>query len=59
MDPEDISEFLLPPVQSGRARPITKAGVDSLKAAAEKTVTADINRRGSPLFYRVQAALAL
>lgn len=59
MDPEDVSEFLLSPVQSGRTRPIAKAGVDNLKAAAEKNLAADINRRGSPLFYRVEAALAI
>lgn len=56
---EDVSEFLLTPLMTDQPRRIPQAGVENLKAAAESILASDVNRRGSPLFYRVEAALAV
>jgi hypothetical protein len=59
MSHEDVSEFLLAPLVSGQPRPIQHRGLKNLKTTAERLLASDINLRGSPLFYRIEAALAL
>ncbi len=59
MHHDDVSGFLLSPVVAGEPRPIQKDGITNLKRVAETILASDISRRGSPLFYRIEAALAV
>ncbi len=59
MHHDDVSDFLLSPVVSEKSRLIHRDGITNLKRVAETILASDISRRGSPLFYRIEAALAV
>ena len=59
MKHDDVSSFLLSPLGAGRSRAIHMDGITNLGRAAEAILGSDVGRRGSPLFYRIEAALAV